>query len=58
MTTKPLRAKAFHPQTMGVIYPCVVITPGRKGTQRVKFFTSIRGKEQTFTLPTSHIFPL
>ncbi len=44
------KAKAFHPQTMGVIYDCNVIKT-RMGIAYVEFRQSIEGVRKSFGFP-------
>jgi hypothetical protein len=48
------KAKAFHPQTMGVIYDCNVIKT-RMGIAYVEFRQSIEGGKKKFWIPISHV---
>jgi len=51
---KENKAKAFHPQTMGVVYDCTIIKT-RMGIAYVEFDQSIGGGKKRFWVPMSHV---
>lgn len=47
--------KAFHPQTMGVMYPAVIIDTMSPSTDRVTVqFPTVTGKRR-FVIPRNHV---